>query len=183
MRATHAETHLPPAPAVTPAVSAAGNCGAPVLLACGNPLRQDDGVGWRIADAARFGMPGLRTVVVQQWTPELVEEIADAKLAIFVDASVRDEAGAIRVGVLRSPKAAQGDHTRGIQAETHQLDPLALLALAEEVCGHAPARSFLVTVGADSFHYGEDISARVRQAVPRAARLVGNLIATFAPGM
>ncbi|HTV83436.1 MAG TPA: hydrogenase maturation protease [Acidobacteriaceae bacterium] len=172
-----------------------------VLLACGNPLRQDDGVGWRIAETvermADRGFPEsrLQIIAVQQWTPELAEHLAGAELAIFVDASAVDEPGAIRVREVSSPtsvKAEQSGSTRfrlaqartwGRRAEvseTHGLEPAELMALAERVCGHAPARAFVLTVGGEWFQYGEEISRRVQQSVPRAVRLVGNLVAAFA---
>lgn len=145
-----------------------------VLLACGNPLRQDDGVGLQIAETAeRMTGSHLRVIAVQQWTPELAEEIAGVELAIFVDASAADEPGSIRVR-----KVEVGSQ----QAETHHLEPAELLALAEQVCGRAPAESFVVTVGGERFDYGEGVSGRVRQAVPRAARLIGNLVAAFGAG-
>lgn len=157
--------------------------GAPaVLLACGNALRQDDGAGLRIAEAVEQLLPAsqLRIVAVQQWTPELAEEIAGADLAIFADASAGDEAGEIRVREVKPPKSARTRPMRSGRVETHQLEPGELMALAEQMCGHAPARAFAVTVGAASFGYGEGMSGSVRQAVPRAARLVGNLVAAFA---
>jgi len=200
MRATIAETQLPPAPEI-PHMPKAGKCGAPVLLACGNALRQDDGVGLAIAAAAErvFGDAQLRVVAVQQWTPELAEEIAGAPLAIFVDASAADEAGEIRMRQLCSPtsakiwqkwgtqeptlsqRARQGWGTQDASiSETHQMGPAELLALAEVIGGHAPERAFLVTVGAGSFQYVEEVSGTVRQAVPRVVRLVGNLMTAFA---
>lgn len=147
--------------------------GAPaLLLACGNSLRQDDGVGLQIAGAAEQLFPAsrLRIIAAPQFTPEMTAELAATDLALFVDASASDEPGAIRV----TPVAACAE-----AAETHRLDPSALMALAQQVCGHAPARAFVVTIGAQSFGYGEDLSGRVRQAVPRAVRLLGNLITAF----
>lgn len=146
---------------------------AALLLACGNSLRQDDGVGLRIAEAAGKAVPAsaLRVVAAQQLTPEMAADLADSDLAIFVDASIADEPGAIRV----APVAACTE-----TPETHRLDPPALLALAESLCGHAPARAFALTVGAGSFGYGEELSGNLRQAVPRAVRLVSSIVAAFA---
>ena len=143
-----------------------------LLLACGNSLRQDDGVGLRIAEAAEQVFPGsrLRIIAAPQFTPEMASDLAATDLAFFVDASAADEPGAIRVravGACRAP------------AETHGLDPPALLALAEELSGHAPARAFVLSVGAASLRYGEDLSGPLRHAVPRAVRLLGNLLAAF----
>jgi hydrogenase maturation protease len=143
-----------------------------ILLACGNELRRDDGVGLEIARAAEQTFPNtrLRIVAMQQWTPELVEEIAGTALAIFVDACVDDEPGGIRVRPLKASNKP---------ADTHRPEPAGLLGLAQQVCGHAPARAFAVTVGAESFQYGEGISGRVRQAVPRVLRLLENLVTAF----
>jgi len=145
-----------------------------LLLACGNSLRRDDGVGLKIAEAAEHLFPAsrLRIVAATQFTPEMAAELAETELAIFVDASADDEPGSIRV----LPVTAHDDNP-----ETHRLDPPALLAMAQSLCGHAPARAFVLTIGAGSFGYGEEISGPLRQAVPRALRLVTNLVAAFAP--
>ncbi len=143
-----------------------------LVLACGNSLRQDDGVGLRIAKAAEDIFPAsrLRIVAAQQFTPEMAADLAATELAIFVDACANDEPGAIRVVAL----AARDD-----APETHRLDPPALLAMAQSICGHAPARAFALTIGAGCFGYGEEISAPLRQAVPRALRLLANLVTAF----
>jgi hydrogenase maturation protease len=146
--------------------------GPALLLACGNSLRQDDAVGLRIAEAAEHQFPAsrLRVVAATQLTPEMAAELAETELAIFVDASAADEPGAIRVEpVAPRPEAP----------ETHRLDPPALLALTVSLCGHAPARAFVLTIGASHFGYGEEVSGPLRQAVPRAVRLVTSLLAAF----
>jgi hydrogenase maturation protease len=88
-----------------------------LLLACGNSLRQDDGVGLRIAEAAEQLFPAsrLRIVAAQQFTPEMAAELAGTELAIFVDACAADEPGAIRV----YPVAARQE-----ACETHRADML-----------------------------------------------------------
>lgn len=146
--------------------------GPALLLACGNSLRQDDGVGLKIAEAAEHLFPAsrLRIVAAHQFTPEMAADLAATDLVIFVDACVADEPGSIRV----LPVTAHDD-----SLETHHLDPPTLLAMAQSLCGHAPARAFALTIGAGCFDYGEEISGPLRQAVPRALRLLGNLVAAF----
>jgi hydrogenase maturation protease len=143
-----------------------------LLLACGNSLRQDDGVGLRIAEAAEQLFPAsrLHIVAAQQFTPEMAADLAATDLAIFVDASAVDEPGAIRV----VPVTAQAE-----APDTHRLDPPALLAMAQTFCGHAPARAFTLTVGACRFGYGEELTGPLRQAVPRAVRLLISLVTAF----
>jgi hydrogenase maturation protease len=143
-----------------------------LLLACGNSLRRDDGVGLRIAEAAEHLFPAsrLRIVSAQQFTPEMAADLAATELVIFVDASAADEPGAIRVVSVAARNEA---------AETHRLDPPALMAMAQTFCGHVPAHAFALTVGAGHFGYGEEISGPLRQAVPRALRLLTNLVTAF----
>ncbi|MFP5227165.1 MAG: hydrogenase maturation protease [Acidobacteriota bacterium] len=143
-----------------------------LLLACGNSLRQDDGVGLKIAEAAEHLFPAsrLRIVAALQFTPEMAADLASTDLVIFVDASATDEPGAIRV----VPVAARDE-----APDTHHLDPPALLAMARTFCGHTPARAFALTVGACRFGYGEELSGPLRQAVPRAVRLLTSLLAAF----
>jgi len=168
--------HLPPAPGPVSGsgrrVRAAQAKGGPaLLLACGNSLRQDDGVGLRIAEAAEHLFPAsrLRIVAAQQLTPEMAAELAGAELAIFVDANAADEPGSIRVA-----RVAASAET----LTTHHLDPAALLALAQTLGGHVPAQAWTLTIGAARFGVGEEISGPVQQAVPRALRLLGNLVGT-----
>ncbi len=192
MRSVNAKQSLPPAPLppYQPAPlrpvrgrsepSAVSQSTAALLLACGNALRQDDGVALRIAEAAERIFPAsrLRIVAAQQFTPEMAAELARAELAIFVDACVTDEPGAIGIAPVAAAPVPSGSGTA--LAESHRLDPPALLALARELCGRAPAQAFAVTIGAGSLGYGEQMSGPVRQAVPRALRLLQSLLASGA---
>lgn len=166
MHASNANAFPPPAPAQKHAP------GPALLLACGNALRQDDGVGLRIAEAAEHLFPAsrLRIVAAQQFTPEMAADLAATELAIFVDASAVDDPGSIRVCPVQPCHDLPG---------THGIDPAALLAMAQEFCGHVPAHAFALTVGAGRFGYCEEMSGSLRQAVPRALRLVTNLVDAF----
>lgn len=166
MRTHSAEATLPPAPPAGAAKTPA------LLLACGNCLRQDDGVGLKIAEAAEQLFPAsrLRIVAGQQFTVEMAADLAETELAVFVDACVGDDPGAIRVFRVQA---------RAEKVESHELDPATLLALAETICGHVPAHAFAITIGAGRLGFGEDLSGRLRQAIPRALRLLTNLLSAF----
>lgn len=60
-----------------------------LILAYGNPLRRDDGVGWvigeRLAEMLREDVADVR--VLHQLTPELAEPISRAGAVIFIDAA------------------------------------------------------------------------------------------------
>ena len=135
-----------------------------LVLACGNTLRGDDGVGPRLAEWARehfHSETGVRVVSRQQWTPELAEEIARAAAVLFIDCSVQADPGSVS---LRPIEAAAAMPLRS----THRLGAAELLALASELYGAQPRITLLLTVGAGSFELGEKLSAAVTAALPEA---------------
>lgn len=150
-----------------------------LLLACGNPLRGDDGVGWKIAEAVEHdpGFADVKVVVVQQFTPELSELLRDADVVVFVDASASEEPGAVRSVAVQAAEQVP-------QALTHHLPPASLLALTGYLYGRIPGRAHAVTVGASSFELSLGAEGRpaegalsdaVREAIPAAVALLREL--------
>ena len=72
-----------------------------LVIGYGNELRRDDGLGPRVA--ASLAGPGVRALAVRQLTPELAEEVATARLVVFVDARVNPPAATVEV----MPKACE----------------------------------------------------------------------------
>jgi hydrogenase maturation protease len=142
-----------------------------IILACGNPLRGDDGVALQIASCLQEGYtePDIETYCVQQWTPELAESISKADLAIFVDASTSIPAGKMRLEEVYASAGHAG-------TTTHSLSPGELLVLARELYQRAPARAYLLTVGGESFEHGHQLSDVVRQAIPAACNEIRALL-------
>jgi hydrogenase maturation protease len=146
-----------------------------LVLACGNTLRSDDGVGPRLAEwaAQRFQEnPRIRVIARQQWTPDLAAEIADADSVLFVDASV--EAAPGRVALI--PVAPDGT---GVEASTHHLDPSKLLGLARALYGSMATHAMQLTIGMGSMELGESLSERVEVALPRARGVLEKAVRQF----
>lgn len=58
-----------------------------LIIGYGNTLRQDDGVGYRMAETIdRWDLPGVISRSVHQLTPDLAAELASVQRAIFIDA-------------------------------------------------------------------------------------------------
>jgi hydrogenase maturation protease len=143
-----------------------------LILACGNTLRGDDGVGrWLAAWAEnRFRAEAqVRVLSRQQWTPELTEEIAHAGSVLFIDCSVDSAPGSAR---LTSVQPATGD--QGLA--THHLGASELLALGRELYNSLPLHAQLLTIGAASTELGETFSAQVTAALPDACHLIEETI-------
>jgi hydrogenase maturation protease len=150
-----------------------------LLIGYGNPLRQDDGLGWRIAMAIEaLGLPDLQVLAAQQLTHELAAPIALAEAVVFVDAAYGEStANGSAQGI--GPLALKPLHHNpqapnpGPQTFSHQLTPQALLVLAGELYGHQPAALELL-VPAQWDGHGEGFSPCAAAALPTAmALLVG----------
>jgi len=133
-----------------------------LVIGYGNTLRSDDGVGPRVAEAVgALQLPGVRTLICQQLSPEHAEPISQMDRVIFVDAAV-DAAKEVQFREL-----APNDSS---QIMTHAADPRTMLALARDVFGHAP-EAWWLTIPAVKLGFGEELSpeteAGFREALGR----------------
>lgn len=130
-----------------------------LILCYGNPLRQDDGVGFRAAEllAEKTWPADVAVAFCHQLTPEWAENLSRHERAIFVDASESGEPGAIRVSDVRPSPAPD--------ASSHRCDPDALLGFAQRLFGAAP-RARLVTITGFQFDYGAELSPHIRRRLP-----------------
>jgi hydrogenase maturation protease len=157
-------TLAPQQPATQPGQST--RPGRALLLACGNTLRGDDGVGWRIACALeQQPCNGLTVLFTQQLLPEFAQAVSCADTVVFVDCSANTAAGTVSTIFVEPAKHLP--HTL-----THHLDPASLLRLSLDLYAHAPARVLAVTVGGESFALTDHLSKTVQAALPNALRAV-----------
>jgi hydrogenase maturation protease len=139
-----------------------------LILACGNTLRSDDGVGpWLAAWAEeRFATePAVRIISRQQWTPDLAEEIASAESVVFVDCAVDAAPGTVRVERVEPSPVDAG-------LATHHTGAPELLALSEDLYASRPRSSGMLTIGAGSTEMGETFSQIVEDTLPRACKIL-----------
>ncbi len=146
-----------------------------LLIGYGNVLRGDDALGPMAVERLRSVLTGSATDVellsCHQLAPELAEQLAHCKLALFVDAVDCGEPGTVRVQQL-SPEAGDAN------SFTHHVQPASLLALARELYGRAP-EALLVTGSGATFDGRESLSEQGRKALHEICRLVPQLIVDF----
>jgi hydrogenase maturation protease len=144
-----------------------------LILACGNTLRSDDGIGPWLAQWAQEKFiedPNIRVIARQQWTPDLAEEIAQADSVLFIDCSVASAPGSVAIVEVQPSASAPG-------LATHHLGAPALLALARELYDSLPSHELLMTIGAGSTELGEEFSGPVLDAIPKAYALLEETVA------
>jgi hydrogenase maturation protease len=120
-----------------------------VILGYGNPLRGDDAVGWLAATELRSRLTDcdVRVVATHQLNPEHAELLAEADLAVFIDASAETPAGTLTQTQIYPAQD-------GARPYTHHLTPETLLACAREFYGASP-EAVLFAVGGRNFSYGK----------------------------
>ena len=140
-----------------------------LILACGNPLRGDDGVAWRAAEelSGRFAASEVEVVSTHQLTPEMAEKVAWADAVVFLDAAADGQPGEVRCNALVEPF--------GEVRFSHQLSPVAILALAKQLYGASP-RAYCVTLAGQCFDHGDTLSSSVQRALPRFVAKVDALV-------
>ncbi len=139
-----------------------------LVIGFGNPLRSDDGLGWRAAERLAETQPDTAVVTTHQLVPELAETLSECERAVFIDAADPAASGAEPGTVLvqdlvpRSPEPS---------AFSHHLDPAGLLAMAQTLYGYAPKAQLITVVGA-SFDFGEQLSPSVQAALEAIVRQI-----------
>jgi hydrogenase maturation protease len=121
-----------------------------LIIGYGNPLRGDDGFGYRAAER----IPGA--IAVHQLTPELMEPISRADHVVFLDAATEGDPGEIRRRLL---EPAPDDPIL-----THHSTPEALLAGAHTLYGRAP-QAILITVTGENFAMSDRQSPAMSRAL------------------
>ncbi|HVO10550.1 MAG TPA: hydrogenase maturation protease [Vicinamibacteria bacterium] len=141
---------------------------AVLVIAWGNPLREDDGLAWHVLEGLRRlrPRPGLLPLHLRhahQLTPELAEPVSRAAGVVFVDARRDGPVGAIRSETV--------EPASGSNPLAHSLSPQGVLLYAEALYGRAP-QAVVVSITGERFGLGEELSPAVRRALPWAIRTV-----------
>ena len=139
-----------------------------LVIAWGNPLREDDGVAWHVLEALRAlqprpWLPPMRLRHAHQLTPEMADCVSRAAGVVFVDARRDGRPGEVRCEAV-APAA-------GSNPLAHSVSPQTLLLYAETLFGRAP-EAVVVSVAGERFGMGEGLSPVVRRSVPRAIRAI-----------
>ena len=135
-----------------------------LIIACGNPLRGDDGLGWVVADCltAVLNDPSVEIIRTQQLAPELAEKVSRSELVVIVDASHIGRPGSWKRGEIQLSKNETG-------MLGHHFTPSGLLAYAAAVYKLTP-RTLVVSVAGGSFDCKESLTPAVEAALPEVVR-------------
>lgn len=141
-----------------------------VVIAVGNPLRRDDGIGPVVAESLRSRVRDDVDVVEELCEPgRLIEAWDGAQLCVLVDALATDaEPGTVQRVDLKEDVPFELART---PSSTHALAIADAVAMGRTL-GRLPQRLVLVGIEAADTGEGPGLSARVERAVPTVVRAV-----------
>jgi len=133
------------------------------ILAYGNPLRQDDGVGPLLAEklGGRFG-PGVEVRTAHQLQVEWLEDLRPGDLVLFIDASRQGPEVGWQV---LEPEEAPAS------SSSHHLSPGHFCRMARELY-HLEIQAHLCTVQGEQFDLGQKMTREARERVEKALEKV-----------
>lgn len=142
-----------------------------LIIGYGNPLRGDDGFGWRVVEELQGTLRGgqVELIACHQLTPELAEPVSQARYVIFVDAARETVPGKLTLSEVRMPG--------GAARFSHYLTPGRVVEYADKLFGRHPRRVYLLTVGAGNLEVGDTLSEEVARMVPLAKEQIARLCA------
>jgi hydrogenase maturation protease len=129
-----------------------------LIIGFGNPLRGDDGVGYRAAERLRDAIDDsdVEVIAAHQLLPEMMERVASAARVVLIDAGVGRKPGEIRDRPLdSSPRASRF---------THELTAETLVAGARKLYGWT-GEATLLSIAGREFTPGFALSRVVSDAL------------------
>lgn len=137
------------------------------VVGLGNSLRRDDGLGAFVVRELerRLNGKGLCFLVRRQLEADLIEDLHQADVVVFVDASVESLAEGWRLTKMQ-PEFCPAPYL------THTVKPEFFLGLMNMVYRKNPA-AWLVSIQGDDFGYGQGLSPGAEK---RATRVIAALV-------
>ncbi|MGL6344544.1 MAG: hydrogenase maturation protease [Waterburya sp.] len=141
-----------------------------LVIGYGNTLRSDDGAGQIVANQiASWNLPWMRSLAVQQLTPELAEYLADADIVIFVDAIVSSNINSEKIEI----KILECDDK--YLNLGHIGNPHCLLYLSKIIYNKIP-KAYWILIPAINFEFGEKISDITKKGIQQSLAKIESII-------
>jgi len=143
-----------------------------LVIAYGNPYRNDDGVAHYIAESVQEWaneekISKITIITTYQLDIDMAEDISEADNVYFLDAHITDYSPNVVIEKVE-PKKTNG-------FTTHVFTPSDLIALAEQLYGKS-ARGMLISVPGHNFDMGEELTNDTRKQADYAAKKLKEMI-------
>lgn len=127
-----------------------------LLLAYGNPLREDDGIAPFLAESLQKDSINIDIVIAHQLLPEHAELISRYQQVLFADARIGTRIGYVEVHPLDNDKESLQN------TMTHHFDPTMLLRSAFLLYQQKP-KAWCFNIESHHFDHSDSLSAPMKQ--------------------
>jgi len=139
-----------------------------LVLAAGNEMRGDDAAGPQLAAFVEgLALSGVRVLCEYQFQVEHAVDLAEADLALFIDAHAR-QARPLVFTTLTAPEQPR--------AGSHALEPAEVMGVAHRL-GLTVPPTFVMSVAGQDFELGASMSEMAVAGCARAQALLERLLA------
>lgn len=147
-----------------------------LILGYGNELQGDDAVGLRVANVvAKWRLPSVKAIAINQITPEIVNELVATDYVIFVDACNHNSCART---VQIDPIVVGCEPSRTLPQKTHGFNPQVLLNLTQQLYGQSP-QAWLLQVPIETLDFSEQLSSTAKRGCDRAVRTIEQFLKTY----
>lgn len=147
-----------------------------LIIGQGSERQSDAAVGARVAEIiAGWHLPLIKSLSVDQLTPELVNDLVATDYVIFVETCGRESCART---VQIDPIVPGGRPSRALQLEDPACGPLMLLNLTQQLYGRSP-QAWLLQAPTESFDDGEGFSTTAQRGYDRAVRTIEQFLKTY----
>ncbi len=144
-----------------------------LVVGYGNTLRGDDAAGVRAAERIGALYPEVTCRCVQQLSPEIAADLAEADEVFFLDASVT--ATDVEPHLMTEADELAVPETTTIDGRSHFVTPAGLVRLCEVLYERRPT-VWIVGIPATVMDFGEELSEHTSKAVELCVEVVGRLL-------
>jgi len=149
-----------------------------LVIGVGNPFRQDDGVGYRLAEQlARFALPGVTVIQASGEGAELLEVWKGYERVILIDAVA---SGAPAGTVHELDAVAEPVPAGFFNYSTHAFSVAEAVELARSL-DRLPGQFLLFGIEGKTFDNGTDLSTEVQRAAERVLDRIRERLALVRP--
>lgn len=129
-----------------------------LIIGYGNPLREDDGIGWHLAGWLRETLsdPDIEIIQSHQLFPEYADNLSKVDKALFIDCKHGSNIGQTESRYIDSSSIQSG------KATFHHMNIEGILSMAQSLFQHTP-KACIFSIESDRFAHSDTFSSSMQK--------------------
>lgn len=148
-----------------------------LIIGYGNPLREDDGIGWHLAGwlGETLNDPQIEIIQSHQLFPEYADNLSKVRNALFIDCKQGSNIGQIESSQI-DPSTIQTE-----KATFHHMSIEGILSMTKSLFQHVPS-AHVFSIESDRFDHSEHLSDLMKKQLKCTQKVLIEYILTHIKG-